>query len=79
MIDEEEFSLIVEWLLVSAVKYFAEDNVNLEAKLYRNIQALTLQTASMYSNPRVDTLVAAALIEQLYLVKYSIFNTHTGL
>ena len=41
MIDEEEFSLIIEWLLVLAAKYFAGDDMNLEAKLHRNIQALT--------------------------------------
>ena len=48
---------------MSAAKYFVGDNVNLEAKLCRNIQSLTPQTAGIYSNPRVDTLTAAALIE----------------
>ena len=48
---------------MSVAKYFVGDDVNLEAKLRRNIQALTPQTASMCGNPRVDTLVAAALIE----------------
>ena len=79
MVDKEEFSLIVEWFLVSASKYFAGDDMNLEAKLYRNIQALTPQTAGMYGNLRVDTLTVAALIKQLYPVKYAIFSTQTEL
>ena len=62
-----------------AAKYFAGDDVNLEAKLHRNIQALTPQTAGICGNSRVDTLAAATLIKQLYPVKCTIFAAHTGL
>ena len=65
MVDEEEFSLIIEWLLMLTAKYLVGDNEHLEAKICRNIQSLTPQTASIYGNPRVDTLAAAILIEQL--------------
>ena len=37
IVDKEEFSPIVDWLLVSAAKYFTRDDVNLETKLCRNI------------------------------------------
>ena len=79
MVDEEEFSPLMEWLLISIAKYLAEDDEYLEAIIHRNIQSLTPQTASMYSNLRVDALAVAVLIKHLYPVKYTIFSIQTGL
>ena len=63
MVNEEEFLLLIEWLLILTAKYLAGDDKHLEAKIYRNIQSLTPQTAGMHGNPRVDTLAAARLIK----------------
>ena len=45
----------------------------------RDIQSITLKLASLYDNLRFDTLAAAAFIELLYPVKYTIFSVNEDL
>ena len=79
IIDENEFSPLVEWMLIAIAKHVAGDDVALLAKMRRDIQCITPKFAGLHGNPRVDMLGAAAFVEILYPVKFAIFTVNFGL
>ena len=79
VIDESEFSPLVEWLLIAIAKHVAGNDAALLAKMRRDIQCITPKFGGKYGNPRVDMLGAAAFIELLHPVKFAIFSVNLGL
>ncbi len=77
--NEKDFDPFIEWLLIAAAKYIAEDDESTLSKLRRNIQSITPYDAGILGNSKVDTLAAAAFLEVLYPVKYAIFLVEQGL
>jgi len=64
---------------VSIAKYVTGDDEALLAILHRNIQLIAPKDSGRFGSSRVDTLVAAAFIEVLYSVKYTIYRVKEGL
>ena len=53
--------------------FIADEDIDLHAKLIRDIDALTLAKAGSIGAVRIDTFQAAALMEVLCPVKFAIF------
>ena len=79
IIEEEDYVPFNEWLSASAANYITEDDEQLLAKLWRNMQSRTPNKVEQLGNANADILVTAALIELLVPVKYAIFIPTTGL
>ena len=72
-------SEFIEWMLIAAANYFAEDDEILINKFRRDMQSLTPKRTGMLVTPKVDTLGAMALFEALFPVKFAIFLVNQGL
>ena len=63
-----DISKIIEWLLIAMAKYIANKDQELEVKTYRDITLIILINIGELGAIRVNTLIATALIEFLYLL-----------
>jgi hypothetical protein len=72
--NTNELLRLIEWILIAVAKYFANDNKELEVKLYRDITLIIPINGGDLRAIRVDTLIATAFIKFMYLVKYRVFS-----
>ena len=75
----EDIEPFIEWLLISIAKCIAGDNEATLAKLQKNMQLLTLNSASILDSVKVETLVTAVFYELICPVKHANFAAHEGL
>ena len=65
--------------MVLRAKFVTRYDEALLAILCKNIQSMTPKNSGRFGSWRINTLVAVAFIEALYLVKYTIFKVEEGL
>ena len=71
--NEDDFSAMSEWNLMSLVAFVSGEDVDLNVKLRRDIATLTPAKAGSIGALKIDVFQAVALMHVIYPVKFVIF------
>ena len=77
--NTKDLTAVNEWALTYVVRDVAHNDVDIHAKLRRDIAALTPVKAGSKGAISLDVLQAAALIEAILPVKFTMFSTENNL
>ena len=79
LLTDDELSIFKEWTSIAMANYLAGEDESLLNRMWKDIQSLTPEETGALGNPRVDAQAAAALLEALIPIKFSIIQVNFGL